>query len=202
LIEKTQTFAGYTCRSFVNDVPGLPIVFLHGLSYNVEIWQKLGITDLLTQKKIPYLMLDMPYGLRSQCTPKTRNTQKNLAVIKEGVADSFGNMQPVVVGASIGGNMALNYAAEFPVKGLLLLSPARALTGNLPKAYPNFKFPVRIIWGTEDNIVSSQEMHTLTKEIPKAKLVAYNGAGHSAYKDQPERFKMDLLELYIAAEQA
>jgi pimeloyl-ACP methyl ester carboxylesterase len=36
--------------------------------------------------------------------------------------------------------------------------------------------------------------------LPNAKLVIYDGAGHSAYKDQSDRFKHDLLELYARSE--
>jgi pimeloyl-ACP methyl ester carboxylesterase len=37
--------------------------------------------------------------------------------------------------------------------------------------------------------------------LPSAKLVVYEGTGHSAYLDQSDRFKRDLLELYALAEQ-
>ncbi len=95
----------------------------------------------------------------------------------------------------------MKYAARFPVKGLLLLAPARPLGEGLVEAYGNFKFPVRIVWGSEDNIVSGEEMRVLSEKLPNAKLVTYEGASHSAYKNEPDRFKRDLLELYAAAEQ-
>ena len=43
-------------------------------------------------------------------------------------------------------------------------------------------------------------MQLLADKLPNAKLVVDNGAGISAYKDQPDRFKRDLLELYANAE--
>ena len=43
-------------------------------------------------------------------------------------------------------------------------------------------------------------MRTLADKLPNAKLVVYDGANHSAYKDEPDRFKHDLLELYANAE--
>jgi hypothetical protein len=45
-------------------------------------------------------------------------------------------------------------------------------------------------------------MRTLSDKLPNAKLLVYNGAGHSAYKNEPEQFKHDLIELYAAAEQS
>ena len=77
----------------------------------------------------------------------------------------------------------------------------RALEEDLVQSYGKFNFPVRIIWGSQDNFISGEEMRTLADKLPNAKLLVYNGAAHSAYKDQPELFKRDLLELYAIAEQ-
>ena len=94
----------------------------------------------------------------------------------------------------------MRYAARFPVKGLLLIAPARAMEEDLAQSFGKFNFPVRIIWGSLDNFISGEEMRTLADKLPNAKLLVYNGATHSAYKDQPELFKRDLLELYAIAE--
>jgi pimeloyl-ACP methyl ester carboxylesterase len=199
-LEKTLTVAGYKCPSLYYTAPGVPIVFLHGLSYTADIWQRIGVLDLLIKKRVPFLALDMPYGMKSQCQPRTRSPEKNVAFVNEAAKAVFGSAVPVVVGASIGGNMALHYAARFPVKGLLLVAPSRALEPELAQSYSKFKFSTTIIWGTRDNIIASEDMRTLADRLPKAKLVVYDGANHSAYKDEPERFKHDLLELYANAE--
>ena len=199
-LEKTLNVASHKCQALIYTASGVPIVFLHGLSYTIEVWQRIGVTDLLMEKHVPFLALDMPYGLKSQCQPKTRDPEKNIAVVNEAVKALFGSAVPVLVGASIGGNMALRYAARFPVKGLLLVAPARVLEPDLVKAYGQFKFSTTIIWGSEDNIIASEDMRTLADKLPNAKLIVYDGASHSAYKDQPDRFKHDLLELYANAE--
>ena len=185
----------------MNHVAGVPVVFLHGLSYTREVWQRIGVTGLLLEKHVPFLALDMPYGMKNECVPKTRDAEKNVSFAIESIESIFGKEKPVLVGASLGGNIALNYAARFPVKGLLLVAPARALEETLTSSFGKFKFPVRIIWGSEDNVISGEEMRTLSDKLPNAKLVTYEGAGHSAYVGQPDRFKRDLLELYVAAEQ-
>jgi pimeloyl-ACP methyl ester carboxylesterase len=201
-LEKTLNTAGYKCQALYYTATGIPIVFLHGLSYTAEIWQRIGVTELLMAKRVPFLALDMPYGLKSQCQPRTRDPEKNLLVINEAVKAVFGSAVPILVGASIGGHMALKYASKFGVKGLFLVAPARALGPDLIGSYSQFKFPSTIIWGSEDNIISGEEMRTLADKLPNAKLIVYDGASHSAYKDQPDRFKHDLLELYAKAEQA
>ncbi|MGD0643312.1 MAG: alpha/beta hydrolase [Candidatus Bathyarchaeia archaeon] len=199
-MEKILNVAGYKCRALYYTVAGVPIVFLHGLSFTMDIWQRIGVTELLIDKHVPFLALDMPYGLKSKCQPKSRSPEKNIAVVNVALKTVFGSVAPVLVGASIGGNIALKYAAKFPVKGLLLVAPARALEGDLMQSFSKFNFPVRIIWGSQDNIISGEEMRTLANKLPNAKLLVYNGATHPAYKDQPEQFKRDLLELYAMAE--
>jgi pimeloyl-ACP methyl ester carboxylesterase len=200
-MEKKLNLNGYKCPILVNKVPGVPILFLHGLSNSIETWQRIGITDLLDTKCVPYLALDMPYGEKNFCKPKTRNIEKNVTFTYDAIEHLFGGpIPPVLVGASIGGNMALHFAARFPVKGLVLIGPVRAIEENLSQTYNSFKFPSTIIWGSEDTLIASEDMRTLTDKLPNSKLVIYHGAKHSAYKDEPERFKRDLLELYVKAE--
>jgi len=202
LMEKTSNFAGYKCQALYYNAPGVPVAFLHGLSFTIDVWQRIGITELLIEKHVPFLALDMPYGLKSNCQPRTRNPEANVSVVTEAVKTFFGSAVPALVGASIGGHIALKYAAKFPVKGLLLIAPANALGGDLVQSYGKFRFPVRIIWGSEDNIISGEEMRTLADKLPNAKLLIYKDAAHPAYLSKPELFKRDLLEFYANAEQA
>ena len=199
-MEKTLTAAEHKCQVLYSTAPGTPIVFLHGLSYTKDIWEQIGATELLIEKHVPFLALDMPYGLRSRCQPKTRNPETNVLVAAEAIKTLFSSTVPVLVGASIGGHIALRYAATFPVKGLFLISPARAFAEDMLQSYKKFDFPVRIIWGSQDNFISGEEMRTLADKLPNAKLLVYYGAKHSAYKDEPEQFKRDLLEFYADTE--
>lgn len=165
------------------------------------MWLRIGVIEHLTEKRVPFLALDMPYGLKSQCHPKTRDPQVNVNFAVQAIKTIFGEVAPVVVGASLGGYIALKYAEQHPVKGLFLVAPAHAFEDQaLLKAYERFKVPTRIVWGSMDSIISSEEMRTLTDTLPNAKLLVYSGAAHSAYQDRPEWFKRDLLELYANAE--
>jgi pimeloyl-ACP methyl ester carboxylesterase len=199
-LEKTKNLAGHKCPTLHYNTSGVPIVFLHGLSYTNEIWQEIGVTDALMEKHVPFLALDMPYGVKSRCQPKTRDLEKNLTVVNEAVQTILSGAVPVLVGASIGGNMALHYAAKYPVKGLVLVAPARALEPDLVKTFSGFLFPSTIIWGSHDTLIASEDMRTLNDRLPNSKLQVYDGAGHSAYRDRPEHFIHDLLELYVRAE--
>jgi pimeloyl-ACP methyl ester carboxylesterase len=201
LEEKTLHVGGFRCPALVHKAEGVPVVLLHGLSYTIEVWQRIGLTDTLIEKHIPFLALDMPYGLKSQCHPKSRDPQANIAFAAEATKSVFGDAAPVVVGASLGGFIAMRYAEQHSVRGLLLVAPAHAFDDEaLRKAYSRFKFPVRIVWGALDSHISGEEMRTLADRLPNAKLLVYSGAAHSAYQDCPEWFRRDLLELYANAE--
>ena len=193
--------ANHKCRAIYHRAFGVPVVFLHGFSFTSNVWRRTGVTGLLMEKRVPFLALDMPYGLKSECEPRTRDVEVNVAVVREAVQKIFDSVAPVLVGASLGGHVALKYAVRFPVKGLLLMAPVRVLEETLAQAYSQFRFPVRIICGSEDKVVSLEELRDLAYRLPNAKLKVYEGAGHAAYLDYPERFKRDLLELYVAAEQ-
>ncbi len=199
--EKTIHASGHKCKAIVHEASGVPVVFLHGMSYTREVWQRIGVLDLLKEKHVPFLALDMPYGTKTDCQPKTHDKETNIAVTRAAIEAVFGSRVPVLVGSSIGGNIALNYAAHYPVKGLLLTSPYKSLEDPLPASYSRFNFPVHILWGSEDNIVSGEELRTLVDKLPHAKLITYQGGNHSAYLSEPQRFRRDLLELYAAAEE-
>jgi pimeloyl-ACP methyl ester carboxylesterase len=200
LSERTVNASGYKCKALVFESSGTPIVFLHGMSYTREIWQTIGVLDLLKDKHVPFLALDLPYGTKTECTPKTRDVQTNLDIVHAAFEEFFSERTPLIVGSSIGGHMALNYAVQFPVKGLLLTSPYSSLDESLLSSYTKFQFPVHIIWGSEDTIVPGEDLRTLTDKLPHSKLITYEGGGHSAYITAPQRFQHDLLELYASTE--
>jgi len=197
----TLNYVGFKCQAlYSKGKGGIPIVFLHGLSYDIGVWQRIKILDVLQEKQIPFLALDMPYGIKSQCEPKTRDPQANIVFLAEAVRSLFSGEAPVLVGASLGGYIALHYAAKYPVKGMLLVAPAYAFRDNeIVLKYMNFHFPIRIIWGNNDTVISGEEMRVLVDKLPDAKLLVYNNAAHSAYQDQPEWFRTDLLKLYAQA---
>jgi pimeloyl-ACP methyl ester carboxylesterase len=194
--------ASHRCRAIYNFASGVPVVFLHGFSFTSDVWQRTDVTELLKEKRVSFLALDMPYGLKSECQPRTRDVEVNVAVVRGAVQNVFGAVSPVLVGASLGGHVALKYAAaRFPVSGLLLLAPVRVLEASLVESYSRFHFPVRIVCGSEDRMVSLEELRDLASMLPDAKLTVYGWAGHAAYLDSPGRFKRDLLELYATVEQ-
>ncbi|MDR0373502.1 MAG: alpha/beta hydrolase [Nitrososphaerota archaeon] len=198
---KTLQVNGCKCQALIHKAKGTPIVFLHVLSYNLGVRQRIGVTEFLAEKQVSFLALDMPYRLKSPCQPKNPSPQKNIDFVAKTYTTIFGETAPVVVSASLGGYIALKYATQHKVKGLFLIAPAHAFDDEaLVKAYRSFDFPVHIVWGTNDTVISGEEMRTLTQKLPNAKMLTYSGAAHLAYQDYPEWFKRDLLMLYASAD--
>jgi non-heme chloroperoxidase len=53
--------------------------------------------------------------------------------------------------------------------------------------------PVLIVWGDKDVICVRHDQDLFTSNIKQAKLVVYNGTGHSLHWEEPARFANDLL---------
>ncbi|MGH2789014.1 MAG: alpha/beta fold hydrolase [Actinomycetota bacterium] len=58
------------------------------------------------------------------------------------------------------------------------------LTGLLPRV----RIPTLLVWGTVDDAVPVAHARRMEKLIPNAGLVLFEGAGHFAYLDDPQRF--------------
>lgn len=186
----------YRCRALIYQESGLPIIFLHGYSFTSDVWRDINVLNILQEKKIPFLALDMPYGARSGCSPKTRDPMENVRVLYEAIHAIFGSIEPLIVGASLGGYIALKYAIKYSVAALLLIAPVHVFDKELTRYYHVLKIPVHVIYGSRDDVVDKEDLEEFVKQLPIAKLIIYEDAHHPAYLDKPEEFKKDLLNLY------
>lgn len=197
MIEEPLNLSHYRCRCIYSRRAGLPIVLLHGYNYTSYVWRDIGLLQRLEEERIPYLAIDMPYGARSMCSPKTRDPEENVEILGSAIKGLYGGTAPLLVGASLGGYIALRYAIRRPVSGLLLIAPVKALEEELVSRYDDMVVPTMIIWGSKDQVVSREEVMKLAKYLD-ARLIIYEGARHAAYLDYPERFTNDLIAFYRA----
>jgi len=191
--DETIDISRYQCRMISSKGKGTPIIFLHGYMYTSDVWNEIGLLRLLEQRNIPFKAIDMPYGKISECTPRTNSADDNVDLVA-----AIAGKDPVVIGASLGGYIALKYSVSYPVKGLLLAAPVMSLQEELARHYGGLDAKVSIVYGDADNIVPANEMKKLSG-LFRTDLKIYENAEHPAYLDYPDRFNEDVLALYEAA---
>jgi pimeloyl-ACP methyl ester carboxylesterase len=64
----------------------------------------------------------------------------------------------------------------------------RVVNEDLSGLLPRVKAPTLLVWGSADDAVPLAHARKMAKLIPDAGLVIFEGAGHFAYLDEPERF--------------
>ena len=191
--DETVDIRNHQCRMISNKGKGIPIVFLHGYMFTSDVWNEIGLLRILEQRNIPFRAIDMPYGKISECSPRTSMPEKNIEILA-----SVAGKEPVIVGASLGGYIALKYSIAHRVRGLLLAAPVMSLQAELVRHYEHLDTEVSIVYGDADNIVSAAEMKKLSN-LFRTDLKIYKGASHPAYLDYPEQFIDDVLQVYAAA---
>jgi len=111
--------------------PSLTFLFIHGLGENLRTWEKME-----EQLTIPYriLLIDLPGHGQSPLQRRTNYSHDNLSRLLWKFVDEIGTGDLLIVGHSLGGNIALRMAAIRPekIQGLFLLSPSVFDTRGFP----------------------------------------------------------------------
>jgi len=158
------------------------IVLLHGMKFQAATWQELGTLKVLADAGMRALAVDMPgFGKSPACEAE-----------QDGVLTEFINREtsgkPVLLGPSMGGRIALEFAINHPqqVSGLILVG-AVGVEENRDRL-AEIKVPTLLIWGSEDRISPVANSEVLLGAVEGAERVLLKGAPHPCYLDQPETF--------------
>ena len=104
----------------------------------------------------------------------------NKMILDVKAANEFLSGDVIVIGASIGANVALNYADNYPVAGVVLLSPANDYRGvDTRAAITRYKGPLLIVASRNDeqSYNPSITMYNIAPSDTK-QLKTYEDAGH------------------------
>jgi len=177
------------CKTLYAAGSRAPVLFLHGYSFTGTTWVEAGIAGPIAEAGYRVAMPDMPYGRRTECTKHTRDTMINVKAARR-IVERFLGGTPFIVGASLGGRIALYYAAIHGTRGLLLASPALKSEDPVWSLLGKINAPALIVRGSRDFI--PVRVHRRLADRLGAELVVYEGAGHAMYLDMPGRFVADL----------
>lgn len=64
----------------------------------------------------------------------------------------------------------------------------KVVNEDLSFLLPRVQASTLLVWGSDDDAVPLQHARTMEAKIPDAGLVVFEGAGHFAYLDEPDRF--------------
>lgn len=158
------------------------IVLLHGMKFQAATWQELGTLQFLADSGMRALALDMPgFGKSPACEAEQDEVLTQFV-------DSETSGSPVLLGPSMGGRIALEFALNHPENiSALILVGAVGVEENRERL-AGIKVPTLLIWGGEDQISPVANSEILLGAVAGAERVIIEGAPHPCYLDQPETF--------------
>jgi len=109
--------------AFVDEGQGEPaIVLVHGLGSDLRAWAR-NLDALAAEHRV--VALDLP-GFGRSSKPHAAPSLRGWAACVDAVCRELGVVRPVLVGHSMGGQLALHHALEYPgrARALVLVAPA------------------------------------------------------------------------------
>ena len=150
-----------------------------GHSYGAKVSVAIAAT---TPEVVDKLILVGSSGLRSAPSLKTR--LKRGASKAARAAGRAGAPGRALRDAAYRKLASRDYRDAGPMRSILV----KVVNEDLASMLPSVKAPTLLVWGSNDDAVPLTHARRMEKLIPDAGLVVFEGAGHFAYLDQPDRF--------------
>jgi pimeloyl-ACP methyl ester carboxylesterase len=185
-MEHSVTAKGLKIR-YLRKGSGQAFALLHGMSFCAETWVEMGLFDELAKDYSVY-SFDMPYGAKSRSEKFDALNRDEYAEFLKELLKSLGMDEPVLLGASISGEVTLRYLSMgYAAKAAIVAGPVgiKGLVTRLGM----ITIPLLAIWGGKDNISPPENAEILAGHAKKAEVHIIKNAGHACYLDRPEEFR-------------
>lgn len=171
---------------------GQAVVLLHGMKFQAETWRELGTLDQLADLGLRVLAVDMPGFGQSAANPCAPGE------VVHRLLDTLDIDRAVLVGPSMGGRIAMEYAIQHPTRlaGLVLVGAVGVADNRA--GLGRITVPVLVVWGSEDQVAPLTDSDTLLAELPQVRREILDGAPHPCYLDQPERWH-EVLRAFLSS---
>jgi len=166
---------------------GLPFLLLHGFNFSADTWVEMGLFDELSKAYTVY-SFDMPYGSKSKSDKFDATDRDEYAVFLKDLLKTLEVQEPLLLGASISGDVVLRYlSAGYSAKLGIVAGPAgvKGLADRLGK----IAVPLLAVWGSKDTLSSPDGGQIIETQVKNSEIHIIEGAGHACYLDKPEEFK-------------
>lgn len=185
-MENSLTIKGLKIR-YLQKGTGIPIVFLHGFSFNAETWVEIGLFDELAREYCVY-SFDMPYGAKSRSEKFSAENRDEYAEFLNDLLKKLNIHKPILLGASISGEVTLRYLMRgYSAQAAIVVGPVNIKT--LGTQLNRITVPLLAIWGERDTISSPADSKILLSHLKNAEVRILEKAGHPCYLDDPEIFR-------------
>ncbi|MCL2789262.1 MAG: alpha/beta fold hydrolase [Desulfobulbus sp.] len=162
------------------------------MKFQAATWRELGTLEVLAELGLRVLAVDMPGFGKSPAS----TVQPVEALVR--FLDRQGVPRAVLVGPSMGGRIALEFAIAHPdrVAGLVL---AGAVGVEENRAHlTTITVPSLVVWGGEDQVSPLANSEILLNGLQNVRREMYPGAPHPCYLAQPERWHASLRTFFTA----
>jgi abhydrolase domain-containing protein 14 len=185
-VEHSISIRGLRIR-YLQKGTGIPVVLLHGFSFNAETWVEVSLFDELAGEYSVY-SFDMPYGPKSRSDKFSAENRDEYAGFLNNMIETLNIHNPALLGASISGEVTLRYLIHgYSAQAGIVIGPVgiKSLSTQLSR----ITVPLLAIWGGEDTISPSADSKILASHMKNSEVHIIEGAGHPCYLDEPEKFK-------------
>ena len=159
---------------------GKPMVMVHGFNFNANDWINCCGNDF---PGFRIYAIDMPYGPKSRSDHFMPRNDDDYANHLHAVVKALNIENPVLIGASLGGETVLRYLAlNYPATAGIVVGPVRVPYIDLSR----IRVPVMGVWGSNDRVSGKENMEAMRRAGFRVEVI--NGAGHPAYLDKPKEF--------------
>jgi pimeloyl-ACP methyl ester carboxylesterase len=166
---------------------GKAFALLHGMSFCAETWVEMGLFDELAKDYSVY-SFDMPYGTKSRSEKFDASNRDEYAEFLKELLKSLGIDEPVLLGASISGEVTLRYLSKgYTAKSAIVAGPV-GIRGLVPRL-GMITIPLLAMWGEKDNISAPENAEILTGHAKNVEVHIIKNAGHACYLDRPDEFR-------------
>jgi|SRR4030042_1370968 len=186
MTEQSLSVQGLTIR-YLQKGTGIPLVLLHGFSFNAETWVEMGLFDELTKDYSVY-SFDMPYGAKSRSDKFSAENRDEYADFLNSMLKTLSINNPILIGASISGEVTLRYLIrDYSVRAAIVVGPVgiKSLDNQLRRIV----IPLLAIWGDKDTISSPADSKIIEAHVKNSEIRIIEGAAHPCYLDKPEEFR-------------
>jgi abhydrolase domain-containing protein 14 len=158
------------------------VILLHGMKFQAETWRQLGTLDALADLDLHVLAVDMPGFGKSEASEVLPG--EVLALFYQ----QLGLGQAVLIGPSMGGRIAMEYAIAHPaqIAGLVLVGAVGVEENRT--GLGRITAPTLVVWGEEDQISPLTNSDILLTELADARREVIPKAPHPCYLEQPDQW--------------